>query len=89
MFKQAYSYMKANYFKEADSLFQQCSDNINALYWRAVCERSLGQYEEASANLQAYIGSTNTNKKFEEEAKEEWETLQFIGNELKTRIPYW
>lgn len=83
LFKQAYSYMKANYFAAADSIFQQCPDNVNALYWMAVCKRSLGQYEEAMDDLRAYIELTNPNKKFEEEAKAEWETLQFISKELK------
>lgn len=83
LYKQAVAWMKANYFAAADSAFQQCNDNVDALYWRAVCERSLGQYEEAMANLRAYLESTNPNKKFEAEAKVEWETLEFISKELK------
>ena len=75
--------MMANYFTAADSILNDCTDNINALYWKAVCERSLGQYDEATANLRAYIESTNTNKKFDEEAKAEWETLQYIGKQLR------
>jgi outer membrane protein OmpA-like peptidoglycan-associated protein len=83
LYKQAVAYLMANYFAAADSIFNDCTDNINALYWKAVCERSLGQYDEATANLRAYIESTNPNKQFEEEAKAEWETLQFIGKQLR------
>jgi OmpA-OmpF porin, OOP family len=83
LYKQAVAYVMANYFSAADSILNDCTDNINALYWKAVCERSLGQYDEATANLRAYIESTNTNKKFDEEAKEEWETLQYIGKQLR------
>lgn len=83
LYKQAVAYLMANYFAAADSIFNDCTDNINALYWKAVCERSLGQYDEATANLRAYIESTNPNKKFDEEAKAEWETLQYIGKQLR------
>lgn len=83
LYKQAVAYLMANYFAAADSIFNDCTDNINALYWKAVSERSLGQYDEATANLRAYIESTNTNKKFDEEAKAEWETLQYIGKQLR------
>jgi OmpA-OmpF porin, OOP family len=83
LYKQAIAYLRANYFAVADSIFNDCTDNINALYWKAVCERSLGQYDEATANLRAYLESTNPNKQFDEEAKAEWETLQFIGKQLR------
>ncbi|MCS3797614.1 OmpA family protein [Niastella sp. OAS944] len=83
LYKQAVAYLMANYFAPADSIFNDCTDNINALYWKAVCERSLGQYDEATANLRAYMESTNTNKKLDEEAKAEWETLQYIGKQLR------
>ena len=83
LYKQAIAYLRANYFAAADSIFNDCTDNINALYWKAVCERSLGQYDEATANLRAYIESTNPNKPFNDEAKAEWETLQFIGKQLR------
>src|ERR1044072_7666316 len=52
LYKQAVAYLMANYFAAADSIFNDCTDNINALYWKAVCERSLGHYDEATANLQ-------------------------------------
>lgn len=83
LYKQAVAYLMANYFAAADSIFNDCTDNINVLYWKAVCERSLGQYDEATANLRAYIESANANKKFDEEAKAEWETLQYIGKQLR------
>src|SRR5678816_3597521 len=47
LFKQAESYRLANYWQEAAASYKQCiekdpSEYSNALYWYAVCERSLG-----------------------------------------------
>src|SRR6476661_6815954 len=47
LFKQAESYRLANYWQQAASSYKQCmekdpSEYSSALYWYAVCERSLG-----------------------------------------------
>lgn len=82
LYKQAESYRLANYWLQADSAYQQCTDQIDALYWRAVCERSLGKYDAAKENIRQYLESTNTNKQFTEAAEKEWVTLQFISKQL-------
>src|SRR5689334_4576593 len=47
LYKQAESYRLAHYWANADSAYKKCTDNKDALYWSAVCERSLGKYDEA------------------------------------------
>lgn len=83
LYKQAECYRLANYFVQADSAYEKCSDHIDALYWRAVCERSLGKYEAATENLRLYLEATNADKHFMDAAQKEWETLQFISKQLK------
>jgi OmpA-OmpF porin, OOP family len=83
LYKQAESYRLANYFVQADSAYEKCSDHIDALYWRAVCERSLGKYEAATENLRLYLEATHPDKRFMDAAQKEWETLQFISKQLK------
>jgi outer membrane protein OmpA-like peptidoglycan-associated protein/tetratricopeptide (TPR) repeat protein len=82
LYKQAESYRLAHYYLQADSTYKKCSDNIDALYWMAVCERSLGLYEEAAANLRQYLEATNNNKLFMDAAEQEWNTLQYINKQL-------
>jgi OmpA-OmpF porin, OOP family len=82
LFRQAESYRLAHYWLQADSIYKKCPDYIDALYWMAVCERSLGLYEEAAANLRQYLDATNTNKQFVDAAEQEWATLQFIKKQL-------
>jgi outer membrane protein OmpA-like peptidoglycan-associated protein/tetratricopeptide (TPR) repeat protein len=83
LYKQAESYRLANYFAQSDSAYEKCSDHIDALYFRAVCERSLGKYEAATENVRQYLEATNADKQFMDAAQKEWETLQFIGKQLK------
>lgn len=82
LYKQAESYRLAHYYLRADSTYKKCADNIDALYWMAVCERSLGQYGEAAANLRQYLEAANNNKQFMEAAEQEWATLQYIKKQL-------
>jgi len=80
LYRMAECYRLANYWVQADSLYKECTGNGEALYWSAVCERSLGKYAEAEDNLRKYIAAGSTYKK--EAADEEWATLQFIGKQL-------
>ena len=82
LYKQAESYRLAHYWPQADSIYKKCPDYIDALYWMAICERSLGLYEEAAANLRQYLDATNTNKQFVDAAEQEWATLQYIKKQL-------
>ena len=82
LFRQAESYRLAHYWLQADSIYKKCPDYIDALYWMAVCERSLGLYEEAATNLRQYLDDTNTSKQFVDATEQEWATLQFIKKQL-------
>lgn len=82
LYKQAESYRLAHYWLQADSTYKKCSNYIDAIYWMAVCERSLGQYEEAAVNLRSYLEAAHNNKQFMDAAEQEWNTLQYIKKQL-------
>ncbi|HEY8893592.1 MAG TPA: flagellar motor protein MotB, partial [Niastella sp.] len=82
LYKQAESYRLARYYMNADSAYKKCTGNIDALYWSAVCERSLGQYDEAEENIRKYLSAENPNKQFTEAAGNELQTLQYIRKQL-------
>lgn len=81
LYKQAESYRLANYWLNADSAYKKCTDNIDALYWSAVCERSVGKYDEAEQNIRKYLSASGT-KKFKEAAEKELQTLQYVRSQL-------
>lgn len=87
LYRQAESYRLANYWNEAATLYQQYYQidsikNIDALYWVAVCQRSLGNYKDAEKNLRKLIGTGGTNGPNEQITQRELETLSFIQAQL-------
>ncbi len=82
LYKQAESYRLAHYWGNADSAYKKCTDTKDALYWSAVCERSLGKYDEAEENIRKYLNAGGTNGQFKEAAEKELQTLQFIRQQL-------
>ncbi|HEX6429704.1 MAG TPA: OmpA family protein [Niastella sp.] len=82
LYKQAESYRLAHYWVNADSAYKKCTDNKDALYWSAVCERSLGKYDEAEENIRKYLNADGTNSQFKEAAEKELQTLQYIRKQL-------
>jgi outer membrane protein OmpA-like peptidoglycan-associated protein len=82
LYKQAESYRLAHYYMNADSAYKKCTGNIDALYWSAVCERSLGEYDEAEENIHKYLDAQNPNRQFTEAAENELQTLQYIRKQL-------
>jgi OmpA-OmpF porin, OOP family len=85
-FKQAESYRLANYWNEAATLYKECYDKDpaiypNALYWYAVCQRSLGNYAVAQENLDRFL-SNNPGSSYQQEAGKEKERLGFISQQL-------
>ncbi len=84
LFKQAEAYRLANYWKEAAEIYKQCAEEYpsqyaDALYWLAVCERSIGHYDNAKESLTKYL---STDNQYKEAAQKEWQTLQFIQQQL-------
>ena len=82
LYKQAESYRLAHYFINADSAYKKCTDNIDAVYWSAVCERNLENYDAAEENIRKYLNAAGTNGQFKDAAEKELETLQFIRRQL-------
>jgi outer membrane protein OmpA-like peptidoglycan-associated protein len=82
LYKQAESYRLAHYWINADSAYKKCTDNIDAVYWRAVCERSLENYDAAEENIRKYLSADGKNSQFKDAAEKELETLQYIRSQL-------
>lgn len=83
LYKQAESYRMANYWNEAENTYKKCIEKdsvqyIDAYYWKAVCERSLGNYAAAQNDLEKYLQFTTVNKEFKTEAEKELQTIQYI-----------
>src|SRR5262249_31223902 len=81
LYQMAECYRLANYFAQADSLYKECTGKTDAIYWKAVCERSLGKYDEALFNLVSYFDSSHTMPFFKE-ASQEMKTIGFIKEQL-------
>jgi outer membrane protein OmpA-like peptidoglycan-associated protein/tetratricopeptide (TPR) repeat protein len=87
LFKQAESYRFSNYWKEAASLYKTCfeKDSIkyaNALYWYAVCQKSMGEYAIAEESITRFIKEYGAGSAFQQSAVNERETLQFVKTQL-------
>jgi OmpA-OmpF porin, OOP family len=81
LYKQAESYRLAHYWVNADSAYKKCTNNNDALYWSAVCERSLGKYDEAEENIRKYLTAGGTSG-YREAAERELQTLQYIRKQM-------
>ena len=87
LYKQAESYRLANYFQKAANCYKECAEKnparySNALYWFAVCERSLGNYRSAKESLQRYLKTAGTNNQYKEAIEKELQTLSYIQQQL-------
>ena len=89
-FKQAESYRLANYWQKAAAAYKVCIDKStakypDALYWYAVCQRSLNEYAAAEESLLTYLKEDGLNKQFKKEAEKELLTLQYIQQQFARR----
>lgn len=87
LFKQAESYRLANYWMEASARYKECFDiddvkYADGLYWYAVCQRSLGNYDSAKISINQLLSTNMTSTRYVQAAKKELETLQFILNQI-------
>ena len=85
MYKQAESYRLANYYQQAAQLYKDCFTKdavkyVDAYYWYAVCQRSLGNYKEAQESIIQY--TANAGSGFKDAAGKEKETLNYILQQL-------
>lgn len=87
LFKQAESYRLSDYWNEASTLYKECfeKDSLKygaALYWIAVCQRSIGNYGSAEETLDRFFASYGNGHEFYDASLKEKQTLQFIGTQL-------
>ncbi len=87
LFKQAESYRLSNYWTEASALYQQCfgKDSLKystALYWYAVCQRSMGNYQTAEESLKHFFENYDKGNASYASALQERQTLEFIKEQL-------
>jgi len=87
LYKQAESYRLANYWLEASDKYKQCLDKdpvkyASGLYWYAVANRSMGSYTVAEENLNIFLQAYAEGNPYQQAAKTELATLQFIKNQL-------
>ena len=86
-FKQAESYRLSNHWAEASATYSKLLEkdslkNIDAWYWKAVCERSLGNYDNAWHNLSKFVQSAPPGSALAAGAQKERETLRYIQQQL-------
>lgn len=87
LFKQAESYRLSHYWQEAATSYKQCLEKdpvqyADALYWYAVCERSLGQYTDAKESITQFLNAAGANNQYKEAAEKELLTLSYIQQQL-------
>jgi outer membrane protein OmpA-like peptidoglycan-associated protein len=86
LYRQAESYRLANYWHQAAAVYQQCatdaSTGTDALYWFAVCERTIGHYDSARQAIDAYLVNAPQDAKLRPAATKELETLGYIAQQL-------
>ena len=88
LFKQAESYRLANYWTEASVLYRECyaKDSIKypvALYWNAVCQRSIGNFDKAGESLQQVFSHFSAGNEWYNAALKERQTIQFAEMQMK------
>lgn len=87
LLKQAESYRLANYWEEASARYKECFEKntakySDAIYWYAVCQRSLGNYAVASENIKRFLDTYAPGNTYQQEAEKELQTIQFINAQL-------
>lgn len=87
LYKQAESFRLANYFPEAAARYKAVAENDpstfgSALYWLAVCQRSLGKYDEAAESLNRFLSNVTANDPLKAAAENELQRLNYIKAQL-------
>ena len=87
IYKQAESFRLANYFPQAAERYKSVAESDpskygSALYWYAVCQRSLGKYDEAEESLNRFLSNVTANNPLKATAENELQTLKYIKAQL-------
>ncbi len=88
LYKQAESYRLANYWPQAMALYKECFDKdpgkyADALYWHAVCQRSVGYYLPAEESIKLFLQAHAGNSVYRRAAESELQTILYIKNQLQ------
>ncbi len=87
IYKQAESFRLANYFPQAAERYKAVAESdpskyASALYWYAVCQRSLGKYDDAEESLNRFLSNVTANDPLKAAAENELQTLKYIKAQL-------
>nr|WP_294903203.1 OmpA family protein [uncultured Lacibacter sp.] len=87
LYRQAESFRLANYFPQAAERYKSVAENDattynDAWYWYAVCQRSLGKYNEAEESINKFLSNTTANNSLKTAAENELQTLKYIKAQL-------
>lgn len=87
LFKQAECFRLANYWQEAAARYKEVAEKDPAnyskgLYWYAVCQRSLGNYNDAEESLNKFLAAATANDQLRSVAEKELQTLKYIKSQL-------
>ncbi|MGZ8557567.1 MAG: OmpA family protein [Chitinophagaceae bacterium] len=87
LYKQAESYRMANYWQEASEKYKECFEKnpakySAAIYWYAVCQRSLGNNPGAEENIKRFLDTYASGNTYQQAAEKELQTIQFIKTQL-------
>jgi outer membrane protein OmpA-like peptidoglycan-associated protein len=88
LYKQAHSYRLAHYWPEAATRYEQLYEKdstkyADALYWYAVCQRSMGAYALAESSLARYKANVHATESTKQAADKELKTIAFIKEQMK------
>lgn len=88
LYRQAESFRLANYFPQAAERYKAVAENdpskyAGALYWYAVCQRSLGKYDDAEESLNRFLSNVTANDPLKPAAEKELQTLKYIKAQLQ------
>lgn len=87
LYRQAESYRLANYWTEAAELYKECFEKdaakyAAAMYWYAVSQRSLGNYNEAEETINRFLKENGEGNNYHQAAEKEKQTIVFIKKQL-------
>lgn len=88
LYRQAESFRLANYFPQAAERYKTVAEldattYNDAWYWYAVCQRSLGKYNEAEESVNKFLSNTTAGNPLKTAAETELQTLKYIKAQLQ------
>lgn len=90
IYKQAESYRLANYWQQAAIGYKNAAaaepvKYLSGLYWYAVCQRSLGEYDAATESLQEFLKTASADHPWKTAAEKELQRIAYIKSQISRR----